>query len=88
MPQYTPFIFCNECSTPHPAPILIKLDEEIAPDQSIANVYDGRELPPEVLTLANNQFQCPKTKKMYTQKDNNQVFLVRTPGGLPPWARQ
>jgi hypothetical protein len=88
MPHYTPFVFCNECSKPHAAPILIKLEEEIAPDQSIANIYDGRELPTALMTLTNNQFKCPTTGKMYTQKDNNQVFLVRTDGGgLPPWLR-
>jgi hypothetical protein len=89
LPHYTPYTFCNECSKPHPFPILIFLDEEIAQDQSIANIYDGRELPPALLTLTNNQLQCPTTKVMFTQKDNNQVFLVRTTGGgLPPWLRQ
>jgi hypothetical protein len=88
MPQYTPFVFCNECGIPHAAPIQINLAEQIAPEQSIANVYDGRELPPQLLNLTNNMFQCPNTRKMYVQKDNNQVFLVRTDGGLPPWLRK
>ena len=87
MPMYTPFVFCNECGKPHAIPIRITLPQEIAPDQSIANIYDGREVP-ENMNFTSNAVQCPKTGNMFAQKDNNQVFLVRVDGGgLPPWLR-
>ena len=46
--------------------------------QSRANdITDGIELPPDLLSLANNEVQCPKTGRFCTQQDNQQVFLVR-----------
>ncbi len=78
MPQYMMHVFCNECSVPHPAGVVIESKEDIAPDQSVGDVYDGRDLPPEIAMFINNYFRCPTTGKMYQQKDNRQVFLVRT----------
>jgi hypothetical protein len=88
MTTYTVFAFCNECSKPHSTGIIIQRKEPLSPNQNFADVYDGRELPADMVNLTNNAFNCPVTKKMYTQADNNQVFLVRTDGGiLPPWLR-
>jgi len=48
-----------------------------APDQaSIRDTYAERELPPQVATLIGNMTQCPNTRKMTSQEDNNQVFLI------------
>jgi hypothetical protein len=75
--RYMMHVFCNECSVPHPAGIVIELKELLSADQSIGDIYDGREVPPEIVAMAGNKFQCPKTHKSYSQGDNRQVFLVR-----------
>jgi hypothetical protein len=77
MPRYMVHVFCNECSVPHPTGIVIERPEEIGPDQSVGDAYDGRELPPEIVMMTNNSFQCHRTGKMFRQQDNLQVFLVR-----------
>jgi hypothetical protein len=75
--RYMMHVFCNECSTPHPAGIVIERDELLSPDQSVADIYDGREVPSEIALMQGNYFQCPTTGRMYRQNDNRQVFLVR-----------
>jgi hypothetical protein len=77
MPTYMVHVFCNECGQPHASGIVIERPEEILPNQSIGDVYDGAELPPELVNMTRNYFQCPKTRAMYQQRDNRQVFLVR-----------
>ena len=57
-------------------PIRLTLDNGPADKQSIGDVYNGKELPPEVLRLHNNSVHCPKTGNYFYQRDNNQVFLV------------
>jgi hypothetical protein len=75
--KYMVHVFCNECSVPHPGGIVIERDELLASDQSVGNIYDGREVPEEIVGMRGNHFRRPTTGKMYTQKDNHQLFLVR-----------
>ena len=76
MADYDVYVFCNECSDVHPMGIRIGLDEGPVNRESIGNVYAGKELPENIANLLSNYIQCPKTGKMFIQKDNNQVFLV------------
>lgn len=46
-------------------------------DSRINDITDGIELPEHLASLRDNEVQCPKTGRMYTQEDNRQVFLVR-----------
>ncbi len=77
MPRYSVFVFCDECSIPHPMGIAIVLEEALDPTQSIGDLYDGRELPKELANLSNNSTRCPKTGRTIRQRDNHQVFLKR-----------
>lgn len=78
MATYSVHFFCNECSEVHPLGITISLDDGPAKEGSINDTYQGKTLPPEIATLTNNKTICPKTGKITSQKDNNQVFLVAT----------
>ena len=75
--RYMMHVFCNECSIPHPTGIVIEREELLAADQSVGDIYDGREVPEQIVMMSRNRFQCPNTGNLYEQKDNNQVFLVR-----------
>jgi hypothetical protein len=75
--RYMMHVFCNECAQPHPAGIVIEREELLAPDQSVGDIYDGREVPAEIVMMRGNYFQCPNTRRLYRQEDNHQVFLVR-----------
>lgn len=76
MAKYSVYVFCNECGEVHPMGVAVSLDDGPPERESIANTYEGQELPPEVLSLTSNYVQCPNTGKLFRQKDNNQVFLV------------
>ena len=75
--NYMAHVFCTECSNPHSTHIVVSSDVEVAPGQSVADVFDGREVPSEIVALADHQFRCPATGRMFTQKDQHQIFLVR-----------
>ena len=76
MATYKVLVFCNDCVDVHEMGVRLFLDAGPADKQSIGDVYNGKELPPEVLRLYNNSVQCPKTGKYFYQRDNDQVFLV------------
>lgn len=76
MQDYDVYVFCNECGDVHPMGLRIKLEDGPADKQSIGDTYSGKDLPREIANLMNNRTQCPKTGKMFIQKDNHQVFLV------------
>jgi hypothetical protein len=76
MATYEVFVFCKDCVDVHVMPIRLFLDDGPADKQSIGDVYNGKELPPEVLRLNNNSVQCPKTGRSFYQRDHHQVFLV------------
>ena len=76
MAQYSVHFFCDECGQVHPLGISITLDDGPAEKESIGNLYAGKELPQKIATLTGNMTNCPKTGKLTSQKNNDQVFLV------------
>ena len=76
MSKYAIYVFCNECGDVHPMGIKIALENGPDEKQSIGDTYSGKELPQNIASLINNRIQCPKTGKLFVQKDNDQVFLV------------
>jgi hypothetical protein len=75
MPEYDVYVFCDECGQAHFASVRMKRDDLPFDKLSIADLYAGQDVPPN-LNMQNNRYQCPNTGKMFTQRDNNQIFLV------------
>jgi hypothetical protein len=75
--KYMVHVFCNECSVPHPAGIVIEREDLLASNQSVGDIYDGLEVPQQIVMMLGNYFRCPDTGKLYMQSDNRQLFLVR-----------
>jgi hypothetical protein len=46
--------------------------------QSIGQVYKDRNLPEILAKLSSKNATCPATGRGFTQKDNQQIFLVPT----------
>lgn len=76
MARYSVHVFCDECGDVHPMGISIELPDGPIDRASIADVYKGRDLPPNIVALINNRIVCPQTKRWVLQRNNNQVFLV------------
>jgi hypothetical protein len=67
---------CEECNQTHPLGIKITIKDGPAVKRSVGAFYALKELPPNVADFVDSRVLCPKTGKMYAQKDLNQIFLV------------
>ena len=76
MARYEVFVFCDDCSAVHSMGISVELNDGPVDRASIGDTYNGKEVPPELLTLHNNSVTCPQTGRLFYQEDNYQVFLV------------
>ncbi len=77
MSTFMTYAFCNHCPGTHPSGIAIGDDKGRFRQSRLNDPTDGQPLPEDLASLRNNAFQCPTTGKMYLQKNNDQVFLVR-----------
>ena len=78
MAKYEVYVFCNNCGDVHRMKMLVDLHDGPAERESIADFYEGKDLPENIANLTSNYIQCPNTGRMFRQKDNNQIFLVAT----------
>jgi hypothetical protein len=74
--KYDIFVLCNACGDSHSLGISVTLQDGPLNKQSIADVYAGKDLPPNFAVLENKRVYCPKTGRQYSQKDNAKIFLV------------
>lgn len=76
MSKYDVYVFCDECSVPHPTGIVINIDDGPRSRASIADLYANRNLPPEISQICNKQTICPKTGKSILQRDRSKIYLL------------
>lgn len=76
MPAYDISVRCKDCGIDHLA--LLRLYIEEAPDrkQSIAELFHGRTVPPQVNAIRWHKALCPKTGKKFLLENNDDIFLV------------
>ena len=78
IPSYIVSAYCERCSVNHPTGVELDWPEQISPNKSIAEAFDGIAMPPEIVMMSRNYFLCPKMGKMYKQTDNKKAFLAET----------
>lgn len=76
MAEYDLTFYCDECKQTHPAGIKIPIKGGPPVKRSVGAFYAGKQVPPKIADLIDSRALCPKTGKMFTQKDLNQIFLV------------
>jgi hypothetical protein len=76
MADYDVYFYCKECKQTHPLGIKIPFKGGPPMKRSIGAVYAGKKLPPKIVSLIDRKMLCPKTGKMFTQKNIHQIFLV------------
>jgi hypothetical protein len=52
MPSYIVTAYCEKCSVNHPTAVELNWPEQIPPNKSIAEVFDGIFLPPEIAMMS------------------------------------
>jgi hypothetical protein len=60
----------------HPAGLKISIKSGPPIKMSVGAFYAGKQVPPKIADLIDSHVLCPKTGKMFTQKDIHQIFLV------------
>ena len=75
MPWCDIFIFCDRCSDLHPMGIFLELKDGPADTKNIADAYQGKETPPNLVRVVDNSVRCPKTNKLF-QPNMKQIFLM------------
>ena len=76
MGQYSVYAFCDQCGDPHPTGMGMRLPDS-RDEPAVGDTYDGKPVPSNC-QMTGNRFMCPTKGRMATQKDNSDVFLVRT----------
>jgi hypothetical protein len=76
MADYDINFYCEECKQTHPLGVKIPIKGGPSIKMSIGAFYAGKQLPPKIADLIDSQALCPKTGKMFNQKDIQQIFLV------------
>jgi len=54
MPSYIVTAYCEKCSVNHPTGVELNWPEQIPPNKSVAEVFDGTFLPPEIAMMSRN----------------------------------
>jgi hypothetical protein len=76
MANYDISFFCEQCKQTHPLGIKIPVKGGPPIKRSVGAFYAGKPVPPEIANLIDSQVLCPKTGKMFTRKDIQQIFFV------------
>jgi hypothetical protein len=76
--RYSIVALCNKCGGMHDMAVTVILNDGPVEKQSIGDLYDGKTLPKNLADLTSRSVSCPKTGRQSIQKDNHQIFLVRT----------
>jgi hypothetical protein len=78
MARYTVFVFCTECPDVHRMSTSVVLEQEAIRGGSVGDFYPEGDMPPQVAKLLNVSTRCPRTNRLFVQKDREHIFLVRT----------
>ncbi len=76
MPAYDISVRCKDCGLDHPALLRLYLDDAADRKQSIAELFDGRSVPPQVKAIRWHQAICPKTGRRFRPENDREIFLV------------
>lgn len=76
--QYSIFVGCNKCGGLHEMDSSVVMEDGPLDKQSIGDLYDGKSIPKYLADLVHKSVTCPKTGRQSTQKNNHQIFLVRS----------
>ena len=78
MPAYEVFVQCVDCGNEHPILMKVHLDDGPDRKQSLAEYFNGRSIPPQVLAIRGHNALCLKTGRKFRLENDDQVLLVPT----------
>ena len=76
MPTYDISVRCKDCGRDHPALLRLHVDESLDRKESIAQLFHGRSVPPQVAAIRWLKAVCPTTGKKFSLENESEVFFV------------
>jgi hypothetical protein len=76
MPAYDISVRCKDCGLDHPVLLRLYIDDTLDNKQSIAELFDGRSVPPQVAAIRWHKALCPKTGRKFPLENSSEIFLV------------
>ena len=76
MAMYDISVQCKDCGNVHP--VLLSVDLDSGPDEkrSIAEMFQGRLLPPQIAAIKGHTAFCYKTGRKFPLQKDDDIFLV------------
>jgi hypothetical protein len=76
MPTYKISAHCKDCGRDHPALLRLHVDESLDRKRSIAQLFHGPSVPPQVAAIRSLKAVCPKSGKKFSLENESEVFFV------------
>ena len=76
MPAYDIAVRCKDCGLDHPVLLRLYIDDGPDRKQSIAELFHGRSVPPQVAAIRGHLAFCHKTGKKFPLENDSEIFLV------------
>jgi len=76
MAAYDVFVHCKDCGKDHPVLLRIALDGVPEGKHSVAELFQGCSLPPQLATIRWHSAFCSKTGRKFRLETNEEIFLV------------
>ena len=69
-------VHCKDCGQEHL--VLLRIDIENGPDQkrTVAEVFRGRSLPPQIKAIRSHAAFCYKTGRKFQLEKEDDIFLI------------
>ncbi len=83
MATYDISVHCKDCGQDHPVLLRIGLDGGPDRKRSLAELFEGRSLPPQVKAIRGHVAFCYKTGRKFQLEKDDDIFLV-PPAHLRP----
>jgi hypothetical protein len=76
MATYDISVHCKDCGKDHP--VLLRIDLDGGPDRkrSIADLFQGRSLPPQLAAIRGHRAFCYKTGRKFQLEKDDDIFLA------------
>ncbi len=75
MPVYNVHIICEQCGQPHSVNVKLTLDENGLDKMLLSDYYADRPLPPAIVFMQTNKYNCPHTKQLFPASDLEKAVL-------------
>lgn len=76
MPTYDLSVHCKDCGLDHPVLVRLHINDGLDRKQSIAELFHGRSVPPQVAAIRGHIAFCHKTGRKFPLENDSEIFLV------------